>query len=395
MELYDHRLSQQARRATTAMTILDVGAWVGLIAGVIFWANFFFLLMEPQLLTDMIQALTMAIGYSVVLPMLLSTLVPSTPAGMLLQQTRWKTIGFVVTIGITGFLGYHALMVLWSYWSTLPKVAETGQDLFLAIGSLIIFVFVPALAWVQAAPDRWVAEVQAAQAVRKLKLAQEANIMAAKTQYVRALSLLRRGLANMTAAERQEVAGTLIMLQRAENEAIGSIVDTLEVMTGASTGVRILDDTALEQAYTGITQKLGGLIAEPNASYVEAIPAAPAAAEMPAPPPPPRRQPAPAEPEPRGRGAHQDAAPTPSPPAAAAAEDSSAAATRRDSRRYAAEFRAIADAFPPPAVFTARMVAENVGKSERSARDMLAAWLDARWIMRGDSANSYYITRRG
>lgn len=269
------RPTQAARRAMTATSILDVGSWIGLFAGIIFWGNFFLLMLAPTTVLEVALALGLAIGYSVVLPMLLSTLVPSTPAGMLLQQTKWRTFGFAATVGITGFLGYHALMILWAWWASRPTVEQTGQALPLAIGSLIIFVFVPALSWVQAAPDRWVAEVQAAMAVRRLKMAHEANIMAAKTQYIRALSLLRRGVANLTAAEQQEVAGTLIAFQRAENEAIGAIVDTLEVMTGVSTGVDLIDDEQLADAYAGITQKLGKLIAAPReADYVELSPAA-------------------------------------------------------------------------------------------------------------------------
>lgn len=382
--LTDPRAHQAARRATTAASILDVGAGLGIFAGVVFWGNFFWLMVEPATLPEILQTMSMAAGYSVVLPMLLSTLVPSTPAGMLLQQTRWRTVGFAVTIGITGFLSYHALTVLWAYWASRPNVLASGQDLALAIGSLIIFVFVPALAWVQAAPDRWVAEVQAAMAVRKLKMAHEANLLAAKTQYLRAISLLRRGVANLSAAEHRELAGGLVMFQRAENEALGTIVDTLEAMTGISTGVNLIGDAELEHAYTGITHELGRLITEPNvADYVEARPAA--AAEMPAPPLPPRDS---AE----RPIAHQDAGPALSPPASAAEAGGTSAATRGDSRRLAAEFRAVAGAFPPPAVFGARDVAGVIGKSDRTARDYLAVWLDAGWVARGDAPNSYYIT---
>lgn len=395
--LSDPRTHQAARRATTATSILDVGAWIGIFAGVVFWGNFFWLMIGPATLPEILQTLSMAAGYSVVLPMLLSTLVPSTPAGMLLQQTRWRTLGFVTTIAITGFLGYHALMVLWAYWGSRPNVLASGQDLPLAIGSLIIFVVVPALAWVQAAPDRWVAEVQAAMAVRRLKMAHQANIMAAQTQYLRTMSLLRRGVANLSAQERSELAGGLIMFQRAENEAIGTIVDTLETMTGISTGVNLIGDDQLEQAYIGITRQLGDLIAEPNVDdYVEPSPPATGFRRS-----PPASEPWDGAELPPPLPAHQDAGPAPSSPQrqpaaeiAAAEDGGSSAAARGGSRRLAAEFRAVAAAFPTPAVFGVKQVAEMVGKSERTARDYLAVWLDAGWVSRGEAPNSYYITTR-
>lgn len=374
------------------MTILDVGAWMGLMAGVVFWANFFVVMIQPVLLTDWLQTLVMAVGYAIVLPMLLSTLVPSTPAGMLLQQTRVRTAGFAVTIGATLFLCWHALNVLWAYWASKPNAADTGQDMALAIGSLIIFVLVPALAWVQAAPDRWVAEVQSAMAVRRLKMAHEANIMAAKTQYLRTISLLRRGVANLSAQEHAELAGGLVMFQRAENEAIGTIVDTLEAMTGISTGVNLIGDAELEDAYTGITRKLAGLIAEPNtADYVEATPVA--AAEAPRPRFPPSSEPWDGAELPHAVSAHQDAVPATLPPRRKTAEAEASAAQRGAARRYAAEFRAVAEAFPSPAVFTSARVAEVVDKSDRTAREMLTEWLDAGWVARGEAKNSYYITR--
>jgi hypothetical protein len=400
MNLFSDPRAQAARRATTATSILDVGAWVGLFAGMLFWSNFFWLILAPQTLPELALMLAMAAGYSLVLPMLLSTLVPSTPAGMLLQQTRWRTVGFFVTIAITGFLGYHALMILWGYWAERPTVAASGQALPMAIASLIIFVFVPALAWVQTAPDRWVAEVQAAMAVRKLKLAQEANLMVAKTQYLRAISLLRRGVANLSVAEHRELAGTLVMFQRAENEAIGTVIDSLEALTGVSTGVCLIDDVELEQAYTGITTQLGRLITQPNeAAYAED--AVDDYVELPRPAAtganaPPASAVAVRGESVNGRGAHQDATPAGSPPPSAVAEASGesrrSAASRGDSRRYAAEFRAVAAALPPHAVFGAKDVAIIVKKSERTARDMIAAWLEAGWAARGEAANSYYLT---
>lgn len=205
---------QDARRATVGTNVLDMGAWIGLFAGGVFWSNFFWLMVAPTNVPEIVYTVAMAVAYAFVLPILLSSLVPSTPAGQYLQQTKWRTIGWWTIVFTTAFLAIHALVVLNAYWQSREAAAATGQVRWLAVGSLIVFVFVPAFAWVQAAPDRWLAEVRAAQAVKKLKLAQEANLMLAQTQYLRALSLMRRGLANLTAAEAEELAGTLVAFQR-------------------------------------------------------------------------------------------------------------------------------------------------------------------------------------
>lgn len=385
-----YRAQQAARRATTATSILDLAAWIGMFASVLFWNNFFFTLTAPAGIIDALLALAIAAGYAVVLPMLISLLAPSTPAGMALAETRWRTIGHVIAVAATVYMAVHAFYVLWAWWQSRPAVAQAGQDIFLAVGSLIIFVVVPALSWVQIAPDRWAAEVIQAQQVRRLRAAQQANIMAAQLQYARAMALLKRGLANATAAERQELAGTLVAMQRAENEAIVQVADSMRLLTGIDTGVRLLDDPQIEEHFHALTGQVERLFAPINeADYAELPPAPPARQAAP---------PAAAAAEVReyadARGWHQDAAPAPPPPAAAAAETDASAASRSDSRRLAAEFRAVAAAVPPTAVFTAKMVAGIVNKSERTARDYLTVWLDAGWIARGEAPNSYYITER-
>ena len=271
--MYELSPGQRLRRATTATSILDVAAHVGLFVGMIFWSLFFWSLIVPVDLVEVILAIALAAGYTVVLPMLISLLFPSTPAGMLLAQTRWKTFGHGIAVAAALYMSFHAFMMLWAWWAARPNVLAAGQDIFLAIGTAIIFIIVPALSWAQTAPDRWVAEVIQARQVQRLKAAQQANIMAAQIQYARALALLKRGLANATAAERAEVAGTLIAMQRAENEALGQVADQMRILTGIDGGVSLLDSPEMQQQYEQLTTQVERLIAPINeADYVEFTP---------------------------------------------------------------------------------------------------------------------------
>jgi hypothetical protein len=385
---------QRARRATTATSILGTGAWIGLLAGVIFWCNFFWYIVAPTGIPELALTWAMAMAYAVVLPILLSTLVPSTPAGMLLQSTKWRTIGFATSIGASGFLVFHAFTVLWAWWQSRPAAMETGQDLYLAIGSCIVFILVPALSWVQAAPDRWVAEVQAAQQVTQLKAAHEANIMIAKTRYLRALSLLRRGVANLTAAESQELADIFITLQRAENEAVAGIVDSLENITGVSTGIRVIDDDLTNRAYTGLTQKLSNLIAPINDRYDDddddeyTAPALPVTshqnalqrdarttASAVAPPPP----------SPRPVTPHQSPLEPVTPPTTAHTTVAHGDAPRRTVAQgglsqddLAAFYHTARAAFP--STFTVKQLYPRLEVGESTAREILAGWRGLGWV---------------
>jgi hypothetical protein len=361
--------------------MLDIAAWIGLFAGILFWGQFFFTLLAPTNLLDSVYASVMSVGYAIVLPMLLSTLVPSTPAGQLLQRTRWRTIGFVVTIGATLYMAAHAFSVQWAWWAAKPSVAETQQDLWLAIGSCIVFILVPALAWVQAAPDRWVAEVRQSHAVARLRTAQEANLMLMKAQYIRALSIMRRGLANATAAERSEVAQSLIAFQTAENEALGAIVDSLETITGIAMLIDLPEDREeVVQAYTGITQQLGRLITPPNSiDYVELTNAIrvtpdPTYDEM-----TPSNQMVQRPVAPHQEASHRDSGHG---PAIATVTHSDArqrtAAPTQPTETYTAFATTAAQALP--GTFTAKRLAEAIAVSESQAREMIAAWLGCGWV---------------
>jgi hypothetical protein len=383
-----YRHAQAVRRATTATSILDVGAWIGLFAGCIFWNNFFWFFIAPTSPFDMVLAVAIAAGYAVILPMLISLLAPSTPAGMALAETRWRTIGHGIAVAAAIFMSYHAFLVLWAWWRARPAAVAAQQDLFLAIGTAIVMIVVPALAWVQVAPDRWVAEIVQAQQVRRLRAAQQANLMAAQIQYARAMALLKRGLANATVGERAELAGTLIAMQRAENEAISQVADQLRIVTGIDTGVQLLDDPQLETHYHQLTNGLERLIAPMNeADYVT----------VPTEPHPARRAVVDAtsgggvaDAAADQRGAHQNAI-----PATAAIVAAAPTATRGGPRRAAAELAAVAAEYPPPKLFAAKDVAKVIGKSERTARDVIAAWVDEGWVARGDLPGGYFILREG
>ena len=60
----------------------------------------------------------------IALPLLLSMLIPATPAGQLLQKTQWGTIGFWVIIPAVGFLIVHAYDLMLAWFSAQPLIAE-------------------------------------------------------------------------------------------------------------------------------------------------------------------------------------------------------------------------------------------------------------------------------
>lgn len=73
------------------------------------------------------------------------------------------------------------------------------------------------------------------------------------------------------------MSGTIVALQRAENEAVGQIADQLAIITGIDTGVSLLDDPAIEQQYHDLADALRRVTTKIRV----ALPETPAADSMP------------------------------------------------------------------------------------------------------------------
>src|SRR6266508_4925222 len=220
---------RRMQRATVARSALDVIALVFLFSGFAFWSVAFWQLLSPPALLSLlsIQAAVLALAFSLAAPLLLSMLVPTTPAGQLLQKTQWATIGFYVILAAAIYLVYQAeqLIELWLY--AQPAVAEAGFERRLAIVLVISFVIVPALAWVQLTPERWVQSVQQAHAVKKLEMQQRSELAIIKASLLRAETLAAVGWANLLPGEKDEVLGTLRGLLMGSADSMRAVVKTL------------------------------------------------------------------------------------------------------------------------------------------------------------------------
>jgi hypothetical protein len=182
---------RQLQRATVARSALDVIALIFLVAGFAFWAVAFWQLLTPPALLSLlsIQAAVLALAFSLAAPLLLSMLVPTTPAGQLLQKTQWATVGFYVILAAAIFMTFQAEQLIESWLYAQPAIAESGFERRLAIVLVIAFVVIPALAWVQLTPERWLQQIQQAHAVKKLEMQQRGELAIVKASILRAKRL--------------------------------------------------------------------------------------------------------------------------------------------------------------------------------------------------------------
>jgi hypothetical protein len=204
-------LARQARRATAGRNVLSVLSLLFLAGSLAFWGVLHWSVLVPSRSAwpQMIVALVLTTVYTFALPLLLSMLIPTTPAGQLLQKTQWRTIGFWVIIVAVGWLFKYALDLMTTWFRAQPNIADTGLLRPYVIACVIAFIVVPALAWVQVTPERWIQEIEAAHAVKKLEILQAGELAILKAQLVRVEQQTVIGWANLLPAEQKEVGETI------------------------------------------------------------------------------------------------------------------------------------------------------------------------------------------
>lgn len=366
---------RQLQRATVARSALDVIAIIFLFAGFAFWGVTFWQLLSPPSLLSLlsIQAAVLALAFALAAPLLLSMLVPTTPAGQLLQKTQWATIGFYVILASALFLVYQAeqMIEIWLY--AQPGVVEGHFERRLAIVLVIAFVVVPALAWIQLTPERWVAAVQQAHQVRKLEVQQRGELAIIKASLVRAETLAAIGWANLLPLEKEEAIGSLHGLLMASSDTMRAIVRTLGVSADLERSIMGDDEIADQLDY--VTRAIDVL---PEADRPAAPRAVPAADQTTA------------------HEVQQDAAPAAPPPRPAAAAipaPPQSAAVSRSQPQYAAEYHAAHQKLT--GVWSSTDLGEVIGKSPRAALDRIYAWIAGGLVQKGvDGKGTYYFTER-
>lgn len=233
---------RRMQRATVARSALDVIAMIFLGCAFAFWGVAFWQLLAPPALLSLlsIQAVVLALVYALATPLLWSMLVPTTPAGQLLQKTQWRTIGFYAIIGAAIFLSYQAEWMLEAWLYAQPGIRDAGMARGLALSLSIAFILCPALAWVQLTPERWLQQIQQAHQVKRLEIQQRGELAILKARILWATQRAAVSYANLLPGEQQEVLATIKGLFMSIGDTQRDIARTLQI--DADLSRTILDD---------------------------------------------------------------------------------------------------------------------------------------------------------
>ncbi len=249
---------QTARRATVGTSVLGWVALLCLVLNAAFWGSLMIDLLAPRTVfsPQSLQAALATVAFALILPLFWSMLLPSSPAGRLLQKQTWHLPGqLAVTFGAV-FLTWLAAQWLRAWWAAQPNVAATGADLLLTVSSLIAGVLVPALSWCVMTPEMWLAQLEQARAVKRLEHAMKMEEAALKASYARAVALLNADLTSLTLEQRRELGGILGAFARTQQRAMGQIAQTWKDMYGVEAVFTSTPDRQLLSQYKEVTRLL-------------------------------------------------------------------------------------------------------------------------------------------
>lgn len=253
-----HNRYQTMKRATVGTSVLGWVALICLVLNVMFWAGLMLDLLAPARIfsPQTLQAALSTAAFALILPLFWSMLLPSSPAGRLLQKQTWALPGqLAVTFGAT-FLTWLAFQWLRSWWAAQPNVAESGADLLLTVSSLIAGVLVPALAWCVTTPEQWAAQLEQARAVKRLEHAMKMEEAAMRASYARAVALLNADLTSLTLEQRRELGGILGAFARTQQTAMRQIAASWKDMYGVEAVLPSTPDRQLLAQYKEVTRLL-------------------------------------------------------------------------------------------------------------------------------------------
>ncbi len=259
------------RRATVGTSVLGWVALACLILNGAFWGALMLDLLNPPAVfsAQTLQAALSIVAFALILPLFYSMLLPSSPAGRLLQRQTWHLPGQIATTFAAVFLTWMAMTWLRLWWAAQPNVAEAGQDLFLTITSLIAGVLVPALSWCVMTPEQWIAQIEQARHVKRVEYAMKMEETSMRAAYARAVSLLNSDLTNLTIAQRRELAGILGGFARTQQHALASIAQSWKDMYGVECQLATIPDQELLTSYQEVADLLtdGAAVMASSAAY--------------------------------------------------------------------------------------------------------------------------------
>src|SRR4051794_4928681 len=242
----------ESRRKNTATSVLDKIAVFCLGASLLFWGVLYFTLIAPplpQLAPQTFVALALTVMSALIIPLFWSILVPTTPAGQLLQKTQWGTIGFWVILGAALYMTWYAEKWIGLWWFNQSIVRDNNLDGPVTTFCLIGFILVPSLAWTVVTPERWLIQIHQAREVRKIERMMQLEDLSYKAMIARTRAILNAEIAGAAVSRIPELAGLLMASEKLTHQALYQVAQGYSAMYNAELRLGLESEPDLEERY--------------------------------------------------------------------------------------------------------------------------------------------------
>ncbi len=254
------RAQRHGDNGTSAKDALRGLAAIALIASGFFWFPIQWRLVEPVTWGETFIAISGGLFLVIAPPVLTAFLIPWSPAGMLLQKINARTWGSVVVIGASLYLLYYSFTILYSWWGARQVVAESNLTLYQSIIGVIAYILVPALLWAPVSSEEAAETLKQAQLVKRYEIQTAGEIAILQARLLWAQQKTAVGLANLTGAERAELAGTLTALIEGMDNTIQEIAGNLSQAAGVAMEFRSpFDDDQVPRLLGQVADDLGAI----------------------------------------------------------------------------------------------------------------------------------------
>jgi hypothetical protein len=250
-----------------------------------FWGVLYFSLLAPplpRLAPQTFVACALTVMSALIIPLFWSILVPTTPAGQLLQKTQWGTIGFWFILGAAIYMTWYANKWITLWWYNQDAIRDNDLVGPITIFCLIGFILVPSLAWTVVTPERWLIQIHQAREVRRIERMQQLEDLSYKAMIARARAILNAELAGSAVSRIPELAGLLMTSEKLTRHAILQVAQGYQAMYNAELRLGMDSEPEIEQRYRSTVNQivhayneLPGLgVSEPQAPALQATPQA-------------------------------------------------------------------------------------------------------------------------
>jgi hypothetical protein len=272
----------QVKQLSTQEAVLLWCTILCVLASMVFWGYWYVVLLLKQgsWVVSLLGVL-FALCSALVIPIIFSMLIPSTPLGAMLARTRYRTPGILFLGAAATLFFFYSWDIFRAFWAMnlLPAnppdpQADAAMGWWLSVVSMLLLQGLPAFAWVQATPESLVQQVIQAHQVEKMRLQMQMELeqlnaqrdelrvhhkqqlIAVKAAYHTAIARLRLPLAQQTAQTFQEVAGILRGMHLLEADTINGMVVTVEELAGTAAAIPQISTPALAANYDKLAQHL-------------------------------------------------------------------------------------------------------------------------------------------